>query len=242
MIRYRRTVIGPLWILATPIMFIGFLGTLFVGLSNFSTSVFIPHMTIGFICWTLLGGYLSRSATLYSRNKSIMLSGKNRHTDVILLDMSELVVHFLHQAILIVAVCLFYGTIKSHYSLFSLLGFLVVIINGVWFTTVVAIVGARLPDLSQLMGSVSSILFLATPIIWMPSSAPGEALSRRGNILETYMNYNPFYHFLQIIRAPLMNDPVEPLTLWVVGGVTLFGFTVVTFIYAKYRHMVVLWS
>ena len=242
LIRYRRTSIGPLWIVATPIMFIGFLGALFVGLSNLSTSVFIPHMTIGFICWTLLGGFLGRSSSLYSRNKAMMMQGETRHTDVILLDISELVVHFLHQAILILAVCLFYKTIKGPYALFSLLGLLVVILNGFWFTIVVSIIGARFNDVSQLMGSVTSILFLATPIIWMPTTEPGGVVGSRGNILEVYMNFNPFYHFLEIIRAPLMNNPVAPLTLIVIGTITVLGFALAAFVYSRYRHMVVLWS
>jgi len=242
LIRYRRTVIGPLWIIATPVMFIGFLGALFVGLSNLTTSEFIPHMTIGFICWTLLGGFLSRSATVYKRNKAMLLQGEVRHTDIILLDISELVVHFLHQAILIVFVCLVFKTFKSPYALCSLLGLFIVIINGFWFTVVWAIIGARFNDLAQFMGSVASILFLATPIIWMPTSKPGDVIGGRGSILETYMTYNPMYHFLQLIRAPLMNVPIEPLTLMVVGSTTVIGFGIATFVYARYRHMVVLWS
>lgn len=242
LIRYRRTIIGPLWIIATPVMFIVFLGALFVGLSSFSTSAFIPHMTIGFVCWTLFGGFLSRGATLFSRNKPLLLQGEVRHTDVILTDLSELVVHFLHQAILIVAVCLFYGTIQGAYALLSLVGLLIVIFNGFWFLVVASILGARYSDLGQLMISVSSIFFLATPIIWMPSAPAGELTGGRGTVLEIYMNYNPFYHFLEIVRAPLMNNPIQPLTFWVVGIVTVIGFLIAAFMYQRYRHLVVLWA
>jgi len=199
-------------------------------------------MTIGFICWTLLGGFLSRSSTLYVRNKAIMMQGEVRHTDVILLDLSELVIHFFHQAVLIVLVCIVYKTIQSTYALWSLLGLLVVILNGLWFTIVVAILGARFHDLTQLMTSVSSILFLATPIIWMPAVGRDGSVGGRGNILETYMDFNPFYHFLEIIRAPLMNNPITPLTIIVVSSVSVVGFIMATFVYYRYRHMVVLWT
>ena len=171
-----------------------------------------------------------------------MMQGETLHTNIILLDMSELVVHFLHQAILIVAVCLFYRTVNSTYALWSLVGLFTVILNGFWFTTVLAILGARFNDLSQLMSSITSILFLATPIIWMPSAVPGELTGGRVAVLEAYMNYNPMFHFLEIIRAPLLNKPVSDLTIIVVGCATVFGYILAGLMYRRYRHMVVLWT
>ena len=76
----------------------------------------------------------------------------------------------------------------------------------------------------------------------MPSTNPGQVLSGKRGILEAYMNYNPCYHFLEIIRSPLMNNPVAPLTLIFVGVTTVLGFALAAFMYSRYRHMVVLWS
>jgi len=240
LIRYRRTAIGPLWIIASPILFIFFLGALMVGLSNVSTSIFIPHMTIGLVCWTLLGGFINRSHSLFNRNVAYLVQGHTRHTDIVLIDNAELIVHFMHQAILILAVCLFYKTTTSPYAFMCIPGFLIVILNGYWISMVFGILGARYKDLGEIVGSIVSIAFLATPIIWMPVR-DGAALGGRGTILQAYMTYNPFYHFLEIIRAPLMNIPIEPLTWYVVGGFTIFGYSLVVFVYWRYRHMVVIW-
>lgn len=242
LVRYRQTFLGPLWIIASPILFIGFLGALFVGLSNFSTSEFIPHMTIGFIVWTILGGFLSRSSSLYMRNKPLLIQGETRQTDIVMLDIAELVVHFLHQSALIVAVCIFYKTITGPYALISLLGLLVVIINGFWFTIVMGILGARFRDLEQVMSSLSSIAFLATPIIWMPTTAPGDIIKSRASILEVYMNCNPMYHFVELIRAPLMGQTIAPLTIVVVLCSTIIGYALAAFLYFRYKDVVVLWT
>jgi len=76
----------------------------------------------------------------------------------------------------------------------------------------------------------------------MPAVGRDGSVGGRGNILETYMDFNPFYHFLEIIRAPLMNNPITPLTIIVVSSVSVVGFIMATFVYYRYRHMVVLWT
>ena len=187
--RYRRTAIGPLWIFAGPIMFIGFLGALFVGLSRFSTSEFIPHLSVGIICWTLIGGYLMRSHNVFHRNKSYLMQGDGLHTDIILFDNAELFIHFLHQCIIAIAICWYYKTLTSPYAFVSLLGLFLTVINGYWITLVFGIIGARYKDFGELIGAITSIAFLATPIIWMPS---GEGVTGgRGGILQAYLTYNP---------------------------------------------------
>ena len=238
--RYRRTAIGPLWIIGSPILFIVFLGMLFVGLSDFSTSEFIPHLAVGVVCWTLLGGYLMRSHNVFLRNRAYLMQGKATQTDVVLFDNAELVVHFSHQCSIIVAVCLYYGTLVWPYSLLSLLGLALVILNGYWVTFVFGILGCRFRDFGEMISSITSIAFLATPIIWMPVKDGGKG--GRATIMEVYMTYNPFYHFLEIVRAPLLGNPVELLTWYVVFSITIIGYLLVAFMYWRYRHMIVFWT
>lgn len=238
--RYRRTSIGPLWIIASPILFIGFLGLLFVGLSGFTTSEFIPHLTIGFVGWTLLGGYLMRSHTIFSRNRAHLLQGEIIHTDILLFDNAELIVHFLHQCILVLAVCYYYGTIESAYSLISLLGLALIIVNGYSLTLIFGIVGARYKDFGEMISSITSIAFLATPIIWMPVEE-SSSIGGKGGILQAYMTFNPFYHFLEVFRAPLLSQPIEAVTWVVVISFTLLGYLIAEFFYRRYRHMISIW-
>ena len=239
LLRYRQTFIGPLWMVARPVMFILFLGALFVGLSNFSSSVFIPHMTIGFICWTLIGGYLGRSDAVFSRNKAYLLDNNRSHTDVVVLDNAELILHFLHQCIIIVIVVLLYGTVKSPYALMSILGLGIVIFTGILLTIIFGILGSRFKDVGQIIASINGIAFLATPIIWMPNLENVSA--GRRNILEVYLDYNPFYHYLELIRAPLMGTPITPYTWAFVGVGTTLSAILATILYQRYRHLIVFW-
>lgn len=240
LMQYRRTIIGPLWIIASPIMFIVFLGALLVGLSRFSTSVFIPHLTCGIVVWTMLGGYLTRSTNVFDRHKAYLLQGKAKQTDIVLMDNAELVIHFLHQCVIIVAVCWFYKTAVFPYALISLIGFALIVINGYWVSYVFGILGIRYRDFGELIRALATILFLATPIIWMPAREDGPVVGR-AKVLEAYMDFNPFYHFLEIIRAPLLGTPIDMLSWYVVGAFTVFGYLLAAIFYRMFRRYVVVW-
>ena len=242
LIRYRRTSIGPLWIIASPLAFIMGLGALLIGLSDFSTSEFAPHLATGLVIWTLLGGYITRGPDVFKQNRGMLLQGKTRLTDIILTDNAELVVHFCHQAVIIAGFCLYYKTITSWYALMSLLGFLIVINAGYWLTLVLGILGARYKDVGQFTTAIVGIAFLATPIIWMPAKTSGVLVASKASILDAYMTYNPFYHFLRIIQAPLLGDPIEPLTWKIVGFISAALMIASFILYRRYKNLVVVWA
>lgn len=224
---------------ARPLAFVAFLGALFVGLSNFTSSEFIPHMTIGFICWTLLGGYLGRSDIVFARNKAFLLDGRRKHTDIVVMDNAELILHFLHQVIIIVAVVIFYKTIDSFYALMSIVGLAIVLLMGFFVTIIFGILGSRFKDIGQMIASINGIAFLATPIIWMPQLS--EVPKGRRDILSAYLDYNPFYHYLELIRAPLMGNPITQYTWTFVGVGTTLAAIIAAILYHRTRHLIVFW-
>lgn len=239
--RYRKTMIGPLWMLLSPVMFIFFLGALLVGLSNTATSIFIPHMTIGLVLWTLIGGYLSRSHSIYRRKQDFLLSGEIRHTDLFLMDNAELFLHFAHQIVLIVFVVLFYDVFSFSHFLYAIPGLMLVLFVGFNMSIIVAILGARFRDLGEIVNSINGIAFLATPIIWMPQSNGSTVPNSRAGILEAYMMFNPFYHFLEIVRAPLMGKQADPISWMFAGAMAVISLLVAMFFYRRLRHLCVFW-
>jgi ABC-type polysaccharide/polyol phosphate export permease len=54
---------------------------------------------------------------------------------------------------------------------------------------------ARFRDMPQMIASALQILFFLTPIFWMPGHLQGRLAVVDGN---------PFYHLVEIMRAPLM--------------------------------------
>ena len=232
-VHYRKTMIGPVWVLLGPTLFIATLGLLFAEVASIDLSVFIPHLTVGFITWTLVQGFVTGSTTVYQRNRAQIMQGGMSLLEIAIVDVLRTVLHFLHQVIIIVVIFYLYGVNWTPYSLLSLLGLLVLVANGAWLTVFFGMVGARYRDLHEVVMAIMRIAFLATPIIWMPGDA--------GNIMNAFLTFNPFYHFLEIVRAPLLGNAVEPLTWMVVGGFTVFGYGITTLFYRRLHFRVPLW-
>jgi ABC-type polysaccharide/polyol phosphate export permease len=235
LIRYRRTALGPLWLLVGPALFIALLGLLYAHIGSITPSEFIPHLAIGFITWTLISGFITNSATVYQRGRAQIMQGGMTLDDIVMTDVITTALNFLHQVFIVIAVFLIYNVSVTLYALTSLIGLVLIIANGVWVTRLFGILGARYRDLSEVFQAVMRIAFLATPIIWMP----GQGM--QDGIIEHFLALNPFHHFLEVVRAPLLGKPVEPLSWAVVLCATLIGTLLTRLFAARFSRYVPLW-
>jgi lipopolysaccharide transport system permease protein len=68
----------------------------------------------------------------------------------------------------------------------------------------------------------------------MPESVPGELALR-------LIEFNPFYHMISLVRAPLMGD-IPSYNTWIFCGVAaLIGWGIALLVYARSRDRVVFW-
>ena len=238
-VQFRRTTLGPLWLILNPLLFIILLGTLYAKVGRVEPAILIPSMTVGVVVWTLIGGFLGQSATVFQRNRAQLLQGSMNLTEIALVEVITIVLQFMHQILIIVGVFIIFLQPITLYSLLSLVGLALVIANGYWLTMVFGIVGARYRDLAPVMTAVLRIAFLATPIIWVvPAVAEGNS---RGGLLGPFLFFNPFYHFLEIIRAPLLGNPIAWPTWIVVLLITISGFALLDYMQKRFARLVPLW-
>ncbi len=235
LIKFRRTAIGPLWLLISPALFIFILGALFSKVSNIDPVLFIPHLTIGYIYWTLLNGFVTGSTTIFQRSRAQILQSGISISELVTINTATVVLQFMHQIILIVVVMIYYQSGLSVYSFTSIAGLVLLIVNGYWLGMVFGIIGARYRDLAEITQAVMRIAFLATPIIWMPGD------TGRGGVVGIYLNLNPFYHFLEIFRAPLLGQSISSLSWVVVIAITVVGFAISHLFYKRYHKQLPLW-
>jgi ABC-2 type transport system permease protein/lipopolysaccharide transport system permease protein len=233
-VHYRKTTLGPAWLLVSPILFIAVLGTLYSHVNSVHSSVFVPSLTVGIVVWTLIGGFVSQSSTVFQRHRAQILQGSMQLKDIVVVDLLSTVLQFLHQVIIIVAVFLIFEIPVTLYAFVSLLGLALVVANGFWLTMAFGIIGARYRDLAQVMTAIMRIAFLATPIMWLPQGA-------RGGFLGPFLFFNPFYHFLEIVRAPLLGNSVAVSTWVVVFAITVAGFALASWLYKRFGRLVPLW-
>ncbi len=112
-------------------------------------------------------------------------------------------------------------------------GLILVLGNLFWLTLLLAVGGSRFRDIPQLTYNVVQLAFFVSPILWKP-----DMLGRRTRFLA---DFNPIYHFIEVIRAPLLGSPIHPISWIVTTALLLTGWITAVLVFAKLRSRVPYW-
>jgi ABC-type polysaccharide/polyol phosphate export permease len=139
---------------------------------------------------------------------------------------------FGHNIVVYLVVAVVFGIKPSLATLMVVPGLAVFMLNAVSVGLLASIVCARFRDVPQIVSSLLQITFFVTPIIWQP-----ELLKDRHFLIDS----NPFYHFVEIIRAPMLGHSLQLQSWLYAGGATVFGWLLALFLLGRYRKFIPYW-
>jgi ABC-type polysaccharide/polyol phosphate export permease len=195
--RYRRSALGPMWLVLTTTIGVAGLGYVWASLLKMEVSEFVPTLTIGLVVWQLVSGCLTESSNVIYRNSKII---KNLKVPFCLFSLQLLIKQFLnfaHNLVVIFAVLLIFSREFSFIQLLAIPGLVIVLLSMFWIITLVGILAARFRDVEALIASIMPLLFFLSPVLYRPDN-----LGARGFL----MWFNPFSYFIAIIRDPLQGN------------------------------------
>lgn len=226
--RYRRTALGPLWIvLAQAGMILG-LTLVFGGLLGQDPREFVLFVACGVPIWALISSYLADMPGVFIQSRGWVEAYQLPWTIQIMRRSVGYFLTFAHQMVTFVLVMLVQQIAPTSAMLWAAPGLALVFIAGTSLGVIMAIAGARFRDLQPAMTVISGFLFIMTPVFWQ----------RSGLAANTFVvDYNPFYYFLEIVRGPLLGQSV-PVAHWIgagVGAATLLILAIVVFAASRKR-------
>ena len=56
-----------------------------------------------------------------------------------------------------------------------------------------------------------------------------------------YLDINPFYHLIEVIRAPLLGSAPTTISWLVSIGMALIGWIITLYVYGKYKNRISYW-
>lgn len=233
--RARRSRFGFVWLLAPSVVYVFGLGWFFAAMRGAQIHEFAIHVALGAMIFRTLMSAIVASANVFPGNGAFILDGHVRLTDYLLQSLARA---FFDMCMYLPVVVVAFAIAPDFQWLgvaLAPLAVLLVYVNALWAAVVLSMVGARFADVGQVLANLSIFVFLLTPIIWTANEAPPESL--RGQL----MRLNPFYHFVEIFRAPILGQPVEPHSLVYVAVMTVVGLLVAGFVYRRYARFVPLW-
>jgi len=232
MLRYRRSMIGPFWLTISMGVMVFALGFFYGQLFRMDVDRYLPFLTVGFLVWGLITSALSEGCQTFIESEGFI-----RQIDLPL-SMFPLrviwrnLIIFLHNAVIYVVVVVVFDVTVDWSLLLVIPGLFLLLANAIWSTTLLGILSARFRDLPQIVASILQVAFFITPIIWMPEAIPNRPLLVEGN---------PFYHFIELIRAPLLGHPPTLMNWSMVLAITLGGWVGTFLFYRRFHSRIAYW-
>jgi ABC-2 type transport system permease protein len=161
---------------------------------------------------------------------------------------------FLHNlAVYVVVVLVFFGSLDHPYRMvqngtlhpgidwtiiLAIPAFALLAVNAVWVALLFGIIATRFRDIPPVINSLIQLVFFMTPIVWTPDVLLGGSHSGWKTAVA---EFNPLYHYLEIVRAPLLGQ-VQSVHHWIVVGVlTVVGSGLALLALRNYRARVSYW-
>jgi lipopolysaccharide transport system permease protein len=219
--RWRRSFFGALWSIIQPLGMTMLLALVFSKLFHSDIFTYAPYILSGIIVWECVttcvtGGALSFvQADAYikqTKHPLAIYTLRTVLTSLLVLGLASLA---LFGWSLIVLPRHFGWHWLAALTIFPILGLIL------WpLATLLAYIGARFRDVPHATGLVMQALWFVSPVYFETK------MFRQGG-LDALVDYNPIYHLLQLIRAPLLDGKWPTLENY---GFTLLAATVFVFL------------
>ena len=233
--RYRRTVIGPFWTTLSLAIFVTTMGLLFSILWHIQVKTFLPFFASGFICWMFFSSVVAEGCHTFVGNEGLVKQVSLPYSSFAYLVIARNFLVFLHQFIVFIVVALIFDVKVNMYTLLIIPGFLLLFLSSSWITIFLGLICARYRDVQQVVASLLQISMFVTPIFWPPEQLNHHFAAH------LLMKVNPLYHYIAIVRQPLLGEMPTPLSWWMVSAITMIGWLVTMCVMAKQRRKLIFW-
>jgi len=233
-LRYRRTVLGPWWMTLSTGVMIGSVGLLWGAIFGSELASYLPYFATGVIIWTLISGSLKEGCDVFTQAGSLIKSVPTPLIVHVHRMLARQLIVLAHNAVLIVLLWAIFRWPLGWSVLLALPGLIILFIALGGSTLILGILCTRFRDIPQIIAAILQLLFLLTPIMWMPESVRGKSVS-------PLLDFNPFYYLLEIVRGPLLSKPPEVYIWLVAGGLSLISLLAGHALYGRFHHRVAYW-
>jgi ABC-2 type transport system permease protein len=127
------------------------------------------------------------------------------------------------------------------YSLSAIPGFFFLAINAGWVTLLLGIISTRYRDVPQVINAMIQLLFYMTPIVWPIDQLYAGGQRHSASWALPIIQLNPLFHFIQIVRAPLIGQAVSIYSWIAVFAITIVGWALALVAMRNYRARVSYW-
>ncbi len=234
-LRYRRSVLGPFWITISMAVTVYSMGYLYSHLFHTDLQTYFPFLVSGMIAWTLISSLITDVTEALYASDGLIKQIKLPYCLYIQRVVVRNIIAFFHNIIVIIPIIIIYHQVAkvNLYTLLLVPGLLLIYFNALVYGLMLSMIGARYRDLVQVIKNLTQVAFFLTPVMWNPQILPEQD--------RFIVMLNPFYSFVELIRAPLMGAHPAWATFAMVAVITLIGMVLCLKMFTRYRARIIYW-
>jgi len=232
LLRYRRSLLGPVWLTLSMGALIMGMGPLYATLFNVQLSQFFPHLTLGIIFWSYLAGVVGEGCSTFISAASYLKQAPYSRSVFSWRIIARHTIYLLHHLVLFIPVAAWARVTPSPNILLILPAVAIVLINVHALTLTLGFLSARFRDVPQIVSSALQLAMFLTPVFWLPDALPTRA---------RFVLYNPFAAWLELLRAPLLGHAPAWIHWQTAAIISVINVAIAILMYQRCRHRVVYW-
>jgi ABC-type polysaccharide/polyol phosphate export permease len=234
-LRYRRSVLGPFWLTLSMAITVYTMGYIYSHIFHTDMASYFPYLTGGMLGWTLIASMVTDFTDGLVLSENLIKQVKLPYTLYIhRIACRNMIIYFHNLVVLIPILIIYHETTKVNLNTLLLLpGLFLVYVNACSYGLILGMLGARFRDISQIIKSLVQVVFFITPVMWKPDAL----LEKNRYIVEL----NPFYSYIELIRAPLLGSVPSLYNIIFVLIMTGIGLMAAWIIFMRRRARIVYW-
>lgn len=230
--RYKRSVLGFLWVMLDPLLMMFVFYFVFSGLFGNKVGNYTAYVITGITMWQLFAQGTQVSSMAFINNRSILNKLYMPKSIFPLSVVVSSLIHFIFAMVPLFIVILFSGTDLSNNILFIPFVVFLIFLFALGISLSIATLAVFFHDVVY----IYDVILLA----WMYLSAIFYPLSIMPEKFQSLMFINPVFHYISLFRAALYDDTISMTGHFIYGTVfavlsLLFGWI----IYYKNRDKII---
>jgi len=230
--RYRRSVLGPFWLTLSTGVMIGGMGPLYGKLFGQPTSPYLAHLATSMVVWIFVSGLITEASMSFITSENYIKHMKLPLTVHVMRVVWKSLLILAHNLVIVVVVLFIYPPKTAWYLLLVPISVLVIALNGIWLGVLLGLLGARFRDIPPVVNSLVTVTMFLTPILWTPDMLGSN---------RWIADINPLFHFLEIVRRPLLGEAPPVLSWMAVIATTFIGYLIMLGVFQRFRARVPYW-
>ncbi|MGO8920863.1 MAG: ABC transporter permease [Stellaceae bacterium] len=231
-LRYRGSMLGPLWLTISTIVMISSMGLLYAKLFHQNVAAYFPFLTVGLVTWNLLSSMITEGCGVFTGAQGVIQTVPMPYSVHVYRLVYRNLLVFGHSFVIVPLVLIVFGIPIGWQFLWAIPALLVLAVNGAWCTIFFGMLSARFRDVPPIVASFVNVVFFVTPIMWSPSALG--SWERIGTL-------NPLFAGIDVVRAPILGQAVGAHSWAVLLLTTAVGCVGTFAVFGRFRSRIAFW-